>query len=240
MRVLVCDDDLFFAEKVQKAVSIYFGAKGSHVDGKVCTTAEQVLSIPQLETYQLAFLDISIGDANGIKLGRQLKYINPSIVLVYISEYLEYAPEGYTVNAFRYILKSDVRQVLPSCLEDAYNEVTKKQKYLSVQISREIYQIPYDSIFCLQSSTRQILVFGENRYTPICTYYGKLSGLPQEMYQEGFLRVGRSAVVNMRYIEKVSAYKLRLKNGMELGISRELYSKVYGTYLEWQGRYSEV
>ena len=35
-------------------------------------------------------------------------------MLVYVSAYLEFALEGYTVNAYRYLLKRDIARTLPS------------------------------------------------------------------------------------------------------------------------------
>ena len=44
-------------------------------------------------------------------------------------------------------------------------------------------------------------------HQPLCSYYGKLTDLPAELFENGFLRVGRSDVVNMRYIRQISGYK---------------------------------
>lgn len=78
---------------------------------------------PKLERYQLAFLDVGLKTTDGIALGRRLRQIAPDIVLVYISAYLEFAPQGYTVNAYRYLLKRDIAAQLPSCLEDIFSGI---------------------------------------------------------------------------------------------------------------------
>ena len=70
----------------------------------------------------MALLDVDLDTMNGISLGRQLRQSSPDIALIYISAYLEFAPEGYTVNAFRYILKRDMERMLPNCLEALFHE----------------------------------------------------------------------------------------------------------------------
>ena len=73
---------------------------------------------------------------NGMVLGRQLKQRCPGLKLVYVSAYLEFALEGYTVNAYRYLLKRDIVHTLPSCLDDLLAELTDQRKTLTVHHNR--------------------------------------------------------------------------------------------------------
>ena len=50
---------------------------------------------------------------------------------------------------------------------------------------------------------RKINVYGDVAHQPLCSYYGKLNELPQALFENGFLRVGRSAVVNMKYLSLI-------------------------------------
>ena len=237
MKVLICDDDPLFAERIEKATAPFFAAKGIKADIRVCTSAAEAEAVPELEQYQLAFLDVDLDGASGIALGRSLKQKNPAVMLVYISAYLEFAPQGYTVSAFRYILKDSLRQTLPVCLNDVYNELFTRHKALVVEVSRETVRVPYDDIYSLESEGRRVQVFGETPRSPLCVYYGKLSDLPGEMFSSGFLRVGRSAVVNLRHVRKILGYKVQMTNGVELSVSRALYGEIRSTYLEWRGRF---
>lgn len=237
MKILICDDDPIFGEKVEKIAAPFFAAKGVEAEIRVCISAAEAEAVPGLEQYQLAFLDVDLDDTSGIALGRVLKQKNPDIMLVYISAYLEFAPQGYTVSAFRYILKDSLRQTLPVCLNEIYNELFTRRKALVVEVSRETVRVPYDDIYSLESEGRRIQVFGEIPHKPLCIYYGKLSELPEEMFSSGFLRVGRSAVVNLRFVRKILGYKVQMNNGVELSVSRAIYGEVRGTYLEWRGRF---
>ena len=101
MHILVCDDDAAFAAQMDEYISEWFRAREIQVQSTVCTSGEQLLATPELERYQLAFLDVDLKTTDGIALGRKLRQVAPDIVLVYISAYLEFAPQGYTVNACR-------------------------------------------------------------------------------------------------------------------------------------------
>ena len=159
---------------------------------------------------------------------------------MYISAYLEFAPEGYTVNAFRYILKRDLDRMLPGCLDAILDRQARRgPRTLTVRQNRTEQELPYDSIYYLESDLRKINVYGDVPHQPVCSYYGKLTELPQTLLENGFLRVGRSYVVNMRYIRHISGYQVVLRNGVELGVSRNGYAAIRSTYLEWKGRFGD-
>lgn len=88
MHILVCDDDAVFAAQMDEYISEWFRAREIQVQSTVCTSGEQLLATPELERYQLAFLDVDLKTTDGIALGRKLRQVAPDIVLVYISAYL--------------------------------------------------------------------------------------------------------------------------------------------------------
>lgn len=94
MHILVCDDDAVFAAQMDEYISEWFRAREIQVQSTVCTSGEQLLATPELERYQLAFLDVDLKTTDGIALGRKLRQVAPDIVLVYISAYLEFAPRA--------------------------------------------------------------------------------------------------------------------------------------------------
>ena len=172
-------------------------------------------------------------------LGRQLKQKCPGLMLVYVSAYLEFALEGYTVNAYRYLLKRDIARTLPKCLDDLLAALTDQRKILTVHHNRTETEIPLDQIYYLESDLRQINVYGDIARRPICTYYGKIADLPPMLYENGFLQVSRSDVVNMKYVRSIRSYRALLKNGVELSVSRAGYAAIQNAYLEWKGQYGD-
>ena len=110
---------------------------------------------------------------------------------------------------------------------------------LTIRQNRTETELPYDSIYYLESDLRKINVYGDVAHQPLCSYYGKLNELPQALFENGFLRVGRSAVVNMKYIRQISSYMVTLRNGVKLSVSRNGYAEIRSTYLEWKGQFGD-
>ena len=234
MNILICDDEPAVGARVKQVAEDYFEAREIPLLCTVCIRGEDALSLKNIEQYQLALLDVDLETMSGISLGRELKQRNPELVLVYISAYLEFATEGYTVNAYRYILKRDMDRMLPNCFEQSSRCST-----LPIHQGRNVIEMPLDQIYYLESDLRKINVYGDIAHQPVCSYYGKLTELPENLFENGFLRVGRSYVVNMKYIRQISNYKVELRNGVELGVSRNGYAEIRSAFLEWKGQFGQ-
>ena len=129
--------------------------------------------------------------------------------------------------------------MLPGCLDAVLAEHSRECRTLPIRQGRCETEVPLDQIYYLESDLRKINVYGETLHKPLCSYYGKLTDLPASLQEDGFLRVGRSFVVNMRYIRQISNYKVMLQNGVELGVSRNGYAAIRGAYLEWKGQFGD-
>ena len=213
MHILVCDDDAAFSAKVAEYAATYFEAHEIPVQATVCSDPEQVLAIPDLELYRIAFLDVDMPQVNGIALGGQLRHRNPDICLA---------------------------KQLPSCLEDIYASMMQAgTKTLTVHHNRENIRIPLDQIYYLESEGRVINVYGDIAREHFCTFYGKLRELPPILARNGFLQVGRSDVVNLQHVCAIRNYRVLMKNGVELSVSRSKYAAVRAAYLEWKGQFGD-
>ena len=85
MHILVCDDDAAFAARMDEYISEWFRAREIQVQSTVCTSGEQLLATPELERYQLAFLDVDLKTTDGIALGGRRGRRGPDRGVVYVS-----------------------------------------------------------------------------------------------------------------------------------------------------------
>lgn len=65
--------------------------------------------------------------------------------------------------------------------------------------------------------------------------YKKLDEIEAELIPYGFLRVHKSFLVNMRYVEKISSYLLRLTTGKEISVPKSRYAHVKSEYAAYRG-----
>lgn len=235
MRALFCDDDLRFAEQTAALVTDYYRGRGIAVTCTVCSNPEALLRLPALDSYEIAMLDADMKPISGIELGRRLKQIAPDIILVYISAFLEFALQGYTVDTFRYMLKKDLAQTLPTCLEEILNQLAPGNRYLTFKKQAETVRIPFREIYYLECELRKINVYGCDPAAPLDCFYQKLSTLAQELADKDFLQINKSDLINMAHIKSLRSYEITLTNGVAKNVSRKEYPALKNRFMEWRG-----
>ncbi len=68
------------------------------------------ISTQILSSADIAFLDVDYSgkNYNGMDIARKLRSLRKDTVIIFVTNFIEYAPEGYEVQAFRYILKREI------------------------------------------------------------------------------------------------------------------------------------
>ena len=118
--IVVCDDQNTFLEHLVDGIETTLDWLNEKA--KVYSFA-QVEHIPNsiLSGCDIALLDIDFesGHYNSIDLARKIRAVRKDAVIIFVTNYIEYTPEGYEVNAFRYLLKSELTRKLPVYIAEA-------------------------------------------------------------------------------------------------------------------------
>lgn len=180
----------------------------------------------------LVFLDVELGNTNGLDLIRQLKEVDFNIIVT--TAYDKYALKAFQINAIHYLLKPISVKSLQEALERVEkDEGSKKAKFENIEIKKieekrikvstdeGIYFISPKDVVCIQAS---------GSYSEISTINGrKLLSSNLLKYYDGllddarFYRVSRSAIINLQYLLKYKKFQggmIELMDGTELAIPR--------------------
>lgn len=238
LQVLICDDDPKFLAWEQEATATVFHRMGARARIFAYGCGE---SIPDglVNTCDIAILDIDFPrkDYNGMDIARRLRTAQRDSVIIFVTNYIEYAPEGYEVQAFRYALKSEISQKLAQYLQLAISQLQAARRSLQIRISGEYIELLLDDILYIESQ-RHTAIAHVRRGSGVKTYsfYSALSELEETLAEQGFLRVHKSYLVNMRHIQTYRCKEAVLTGGIALRVSEKSYGEQKKKYLLWKGR----
>lgn len=238
LHILVCDDDPVFL--AAHAKSIHALLEKHHLLARIHSfNGNTDIPAELLSCCDIAFLDIDFPRAkyNGIDIARSLRQVNQRAVIFFITNYVEYAREGYEVMAFRYLLKKEVPQKLEQCILQGLNHLHALRKTYTIQINGETIYLPINDLLYIESQ-RHTLIAYVRRGNSIKTYrfYASLKSVEAELEKEGFLRVQKSYLVNMRHILKYQVREVVLTGDITLPASPTIYAEQKQKYLFWKGR----
>ena len=100
-----------------------------------------------LQQYDIIFLDIGMKEMNGMETAYAIREKNQNVDIVFITIMMDYALEGYRVDAVRYILKDDLESLLPECMDTILQKKTGKGNGISVCRRKEESSVKRDSFY---------------------------------------------------------------------------------------------
>ncbi len=182
----------------------------------------------------LIFLDIQMPGMTGFELLPHLEEI-PQII--FSTAYDQYALKAFEVHAVDYLLKPYTKERFQKAIERinennntftiaplAENLIMEKQNFperILVQSGKKLITISVASIIRIEADgDYSRLIVGESTFL---SNYG-ISKLEEKLNPKLFIRVHRSSVINIEFVESlekyVSSYDVKMKNGDVVRVSR--------------------
>ena len=148
----------------------------------------------------LVFLDIEMGELDGMETARRLRAADEGLLLVFVTGYTDYVFDGYSVGALGYLMKPPQPERLDEVLDRAAAALFREEdKTFLCRSGETLYRIPKKTILYFSSDRRQV-----SCVTPVRTYvfYGKLDQV-EHTVGEGFVRVHQRYLVRAGAVDRL-------------------------------------
>jgi two-component SAPR family response regulator len=107
------------------------------------TDKTSILEDIQKQTVDVVFLDIEMTDGNGLDLAEAIYSISPSIQIVFVTAYAEYAVKAFEINSIDYLLKPVMQKRLATTIQRLSEKITEykgNQKLENVSLSIQCFR----------------------------------------------------------------------------------------------------
>jgi DNA-binding LytR/AlgR family response regulator len=199
-----------------------------------CATDAALLRALPLAKYDLAFLDIDMGPLNGVDLARRLHELRPDMLLIFVTNYIEYSLQGYEVQAFRYLLKAEMPQKLERYVQQALTAYRKTRDTVRIFCDGEDVELQPQQILYAEMSARKVCLHLQGAERDLLYTTATMADLADLLENHGFVRTHKSILVNMEHIRDLQSTRLYLRDGTELPVSSHTASAVRKIYTQWR------
>lgn len=233
MNIVICDDNPTFLNDFHRQLQD-IAAQCDWIGHYTLYQSPIQLLAADLSTADILFLDIDMPDIDGIRAGRELREKYPKLVIVFVTGFIKYARDGYSVEAFRYLLKSSLQDELLSCIRDIQRKMYETQESISVKGLEYSLQVQLRDIIYFEGTAQRHVIMHTRNNNFECL--GKLTAFETQLQNRGFLRIQRSYLVNMFHITWIKNYHVHLSNREQLKVSERNYPTITAQYLSWKGK----
>ena len=231
MRIAVCDDEELFRIEFKSVLDKVLINAEYDIDtfSGGSSLYEAFLKNP----FDMVFLDIEMPGIDGITLAKRLRAVSENVQIVFLTSHIEYALEGYEVNALRYLVKPVDMNKLSEVLKYIQDKKNNSRQIMIKQEGEDIV-IDISDIIYMESMDKNVrIVTSKNEYI---TRYN-ISDYEEELKSSGFFRIHRGYLISLSKVKKIVKNDVVMDGDISLPVSRSnikalkdaLYAYVEGT-----------
>jgi DNA-binding LytR/AlgR family response regulator len=214
-RCIAIEDEPLAVENLRRAINEI----GHFVLEAVFDQADAGLQYAQQHDVDLIFLDVHLGNQNGLK---QLKLAGPTAPVIVISANSQYAWQGFELDVCDYILKPYTTERLHKALMK-FQSMGKQEIATNFLVKTEsrFETVFYRDLICIEGmGDYRRLITHQNRVMTLTTF----KELEETLDNNLIMRIHKSYMIALNALMSYENGRVILTNGLELPVS-ETYRK---------------
>lgn len=212
INIAIVDDNRVDLNEEVQITEEYFRKKGLLCRVEPFEDPDWMIRGLKEEQYDIYIMDIRMEKMDGIEAAKRIRAEYPEPIIIFATNYQEYAIEAYEVNTWRYIQKRKLKEklteaydaLLPRLLEQE-NEVYVIEKKSNVE------KIFYDDIYYMEKDERYTVIHCRNGQKK--RVRKAIGDVYQELATEEFIRLSKGFIVNLRHVMSMQDHCILLRNG---------------------------
>ena len=211
MRIAICEDE----EVVAQQIWGYLFDK-EEIEAQYFLGPEKLLAeYENGKRFDVLFCDACMEGMDGIELCRKLRKYDSDLYIVFITNYVEYAPAGYEIGLFRYLLKPVTKEMVEKVLAEIRQDADKGGK-LVLKTSFGNMIVSAKDILYMEIQDKETEIHCEDSVFRVSKSLGELEEMVADM---PFFRIHRKYLVNLERVREFDQFQLTLDDGNFLPIS---------------------
>lgn len=224
MRIIAVDDEEIAIKNLELTMQECGICDGVNYE----TSPAKALSWLKENAVDVALLDISMRQMNGLLLAKEIKEIYPKCAIIFITGYAEYAVQAFALKASGYLVKpveaADLQRELDYVQGETPREITPKHR-LRVQCfgSFEVF-IDGEPISFPRQKSKELFAFLVDRRGAQCTM-AEIAGI---LWEDGKYDISRNNQIHSFLHDLVKALEkygegdviLRRRNAIAVDVSK--------------------
>lgn len=221
-KIAICDDLESDRDYLKDLLNKWANDYSHLLNVDTFSSAESFLfRYEEAKDYDILLLDIEMGLMDGVSMAKKIRQDNDAVQIIFITGYSDYIAEGYEVNALHYLMKPVKEEKLFSVLERAIEKINKNDVVLNMDSANGMVRVPIYQIRFVEVFGNYVTIHANDEVVVKMT----LNEI-EKLLDERFYRVGRSVIVNLNEVSRVTKTEIKLLDGTSIHLPRGAYDGV--------------
>lgn len=226
IEIYICDDNQNFIDEITERTLSLVG-KTRALTIKTFNDGRKLIMQWNKKIADVVFLDIDMPTITGFEVAEELQKSKQDAIIIFITSHEDKVYQSWEFQPFWFVRKShinDLDKVFPRLLQKIDSENEKEKHLFNLIAETKIVELDLNSVKYIQALKHYILIkyISGEQVKIRC----KISEAEKQLKQLYFIRIQASALVNCRFIAKITSRIVILTDGESLHINREKLDNV--------------
>lgn len=216
IRIAIVEDDSESARQLQDYLHQYQQETGTAIETTRFSDGDEITE-DYRPRFDLIFMDILMRFKDGMTAAREIRRVDPEVLIVFLTNMAQYAVQGYEVEAADFLLKPlsypSFRQRLERLLKRG---MRAQAQYITVPVKGGFRKLDVSHIFFVESRDHELTFHtGSENVTSSLS----MRSAEEQLTGYSFFRGNNSYLINLAHVEGVQD-GCALVSGQPLRLSR--------------------
>lgn len=232
LKIAIVDDEDLMLTDVKSKINDFCNKNRYQFDINTYISGNLFFNTKGNQVYDIIFLDIELGDSNGIDIAKKIRETDSKSIIIFITRMPQYAVEGYKVDALDYIVKPIKYYDLELTMRRALSRIKRDlSRSIILNVDSNFIRVELSEIHYVEVLDHYVTYHLENSTIRIKK---SLNEVEQEINSHYFIRCKRCYLINISKISEIKDNEIFIGN-RSIQLSRGKRKEVLNAFTDYLG-----
>ena len=233
IRLAVVDDEPLQSERIRSMLDRYSRDSNLDISVRCFSDGDEFLDSVAQGVYDILLLDIQMKRIDGLTAANRARAVDSRVVIIFITNIVQYAVQGYSVKALDFLVKPVDYSTLAAKMDAAIDQVNRQGEVVAcIRTTSGVQVLDLNEIVCVELLSRKLII-----HTPAESHFCNetLHGIEEKLADPRFFRCHAAFLVNLQHVRQVGK-STALVGSLEVPISRYRYKAFLDSLTRYLGK----
>lgn len=200
MRVAIVEDNLEERERLIQLINRYAGEQSVPVTLTVYEDGIQAVDQYRAE-FDVIYFDVQMPVMDGMTAAKKIRRLDKNVIIVFITNYVQWAVEGYSVQAFDFMLKPLSPFGFQEHFKKLLRQLESHQNSITIKSTDGIRKIALPDLYYVESEGHYLHF---HTVDEVIDSIGTMKNTESELREQHFFRCNNGYLVNLNHVKAIN------------------------------------
>lgn len=217
LEIAIVEDEESYRNILCEYLKKYEQETGEEIHISIFTDGDEIVENYNAK-YDIILMDIEMKFMNGMDAAHKIREVDKAVIIIFITNMVQYAIQGYAVDALDYVLKPISYFAFSQRIQRAVGRMKKREeRYINIVSKTGVNKVAVSEIGWIESEGHRLIYHAKND-----VYESTLNSMKEienELKDCNFFRCNKGYLVNLAHVKAIKDGWAILTNGQVM-ISR--------------------